>query len=70
MRFANHRPLRFHGLDRTWGCNVSDALTTVRSVWFMNGETELERSAVAAALGNLTFLQVCCDQLLSRSWHT
>lgn len=59
VRFANHRPLRFHGLDRNWACNVSDALATVRSVWFMNGENELERSAVAAALGNLTFLQVC-----------
>ena len=58
VRFANHRPLRFHGLDRTWGCNVSDALASVRSIWFLNGETDLEREAVAAALGNLSFLQV------------
>ena len=57
VRFAFHRPLRYHGLDRTWGCNVSDALAAARSVWFLNGETDLEREAVATALGNLTFLQ-------------
>ena len=58
VRFAWKRPLHYHGLTRTKGCNVSDAMLAARSVWFMNGEAEHERDAVKGALLNLTHLQV------------
>ena len=60
MRFAWKRPLHYHGLTRTKGCNgnVSDAMTRARSIWFMNGEADYEREAVKGALLNLTHLQV------------
>lgn len=50
VRFAEHAPMRYHGLDEVAHCKTEEALDTVKSICFLDGGGEQREKAILAIL--------------------
>lgn len=50
LRFAEHAPLKYHGLEEVAHCRTEEALGMVKSVWFLDGVGEQRQKAVQAIM--------------------
>ncbi len=50
LRFAEHAPLKFHGLKEVAHCKTAEVLNATRAVWFLDGVDQHRQEAIAAIL--------------------
>ncbi len=50
LRFAEHAPLKYHGLEEVAHCKTEEALGMVKSIWFLDGVGEQRQKAIQAIM--------------------
>ncbi|BDA43404.1 hypothetical protein COCOBI_04-4160 [Coccomyxa sp. Obi] len=50
LRFAEHAPLKYHGLEEVAHCKTEEALGMVNSIWFLDGVGEQRQKAIQAIM--------------------
>lgn len=56
IRFAEHAPLKYHGLKEVAHCKTEEALAMVKSIWFLDSIGEQRQKAIGNVLERWPFL--------------
>ena len=48
VRFAEHAPVKYHGLAEVAHCKTEEALQTASALWFLDGAGKQREAAIAA----------------------
>lgn len=56
LRFAEHAPMKFHGLKEVAHCTTAEVINATKAVWFLDGVDKRRQEAVAAILQELPAL--------------
>ena len=70
LRFAEHAPLKYHGLEEVAHCRTEEALGMAKSIWFLDGMGEQRQKAVEAIMERWPLLLMRCTAQIAQQRMT